>query len=291
MAKIKQSYKIPHSIDVKKGLDDPVALKSGSVGLPAPVPIKIIVMFAIALTIYIATIGFMLTNNFGILAPILFTIAYVSLARMMLKKEPTGERGFKWVIPTLAYYPMYKFRSQRTRSTASGNEVERLKGLIPLEEIKEEEGVAVFTNGDIAVALEVIGKGSNSLFDKEKENIILSFDQFLRELDLGVYFIVDMKEGNQDCALQIDNLEAKRIDNTNPTSDMILKRRINGLHSIEQNFKTTEHTLYLRATDHQKLDAMLKVLKQNRNNGMFKYIRRAYNEEIYEKYRNFYSLE
>jgi|SRR5699024_4669761 len=97
MAKIKQSYKIPHSIDVKKGLDDPVALKSGSVGLPAPVPIKIIVMFAIALTIYIATIGFMLTNNFGILAPILFTIGYVSLARMMLKKEPTGERGFKWL--------------------------------------------------------------------------------------------------------------------------------------------------------------------------------------------------
>lgn len=82
MVKIKQSYKIPHSIDVKKGLDDPVALKSGSVGLPAPVPIKIIVMFAMALTIYIATIGFMLTNNFGILAPILFTIGYLTLPQL-----------------------------------------------------------------------------------------------------------------------------------------------------------------------------------------------------------------
>lgn len=291
MSKIKSTYKIPHSINVKKGLDDPVALKSGSVGLAAPVPIKIIVMFAIALTIYISAIGFMIGQNFGILAPILFTIGYIGLARMMLKKERTGERGFKWVIPTLAYYPLYKLRNQRTRSTASGNEVERLKGLIPLEKIKEEEGVAIYTNGDIAVALEVIGKGSNSLFDNEKESIVLAFDQFLRELDLGVYFIVDMKEGKQDCALQIDNLEAKRIDNTNPTTDMILKRRINGLQSIEQNFKTTEYTVYLRATDPKKLDATLKIIGQNRQNGMFKYIRRAYNDEIYEKYRAFYSLE
>lgn len=291
MSKIKSTYKIPHSINVKKGLDDPVALKSGSVGLPAPVPIKIIVMFAIALTIYISAIGFMIGQNFGILAPILFTIGYIGLARIMLKKERTGERGFKWVIPTLAYYPLYKLRNQRTRSTASGNEVERLKGLIPLEKIKEEEGVAIYTNGDIAVALEVIGKGSNSLFDNEKESIVLAFDQFLRELDLGVYFIVDMKEGKQDCALQIDNHEAKRIDNTNPTTDMILKRRINGLQSIEQNFKTTEYTVYLRATDPKKLDATLKIIGQNRQNGMFKYIRRAYNDEIYEKYRAFYSLE
>ncbi|WP_281512230.1 hypothetical protein [Mammaliicoccus vitulinus] len=291
MSKIKSTYKIPHTINVKKGLDDPVALKSGSVGLPAPVPIKIIVMFSIALVVYMASVGFMIGRNFGVFAPILFTIGYIGLARMMLKKEKTGERGFKWVMPTLMYYPLYKLRNQSTRGTAYGNEVERLKGLIPLEDINPEEGVATFTNGDIAVAMDIVGNGSNSLFDNEKEDIILAFDQFLRELEMGVSFIVDMKEGKQNCEVQLDNLEAKRIENTNPTTDMILKRRINGLQSIQQNFKTTEYTLFLRANTPQKLDATLKVLKQKRQSGMFKYIRKAYNDEVYEKYRSFYSLE
>lgn len=291
MAKIKDSYKIPYTINVKRGLDDPVAIKSGNLGLSAPVPVKVIMMFALSVVLYVVVLTFMLTRNFGLISIIMFTIGYFVLARLMLKKDRTGERGFKWVKPTLLYFPSYRRRKISTRSTADKGEVEQLNDVIPIEDIDTEKGFAYYTNGDIGIALDVIGNGSRSLFDKEKENIITAFDQFLRELELDVYFIVDMKEGKQNCQLQIDNLEAKRLENTNPTADMILKRRIESLKGIEQNFKTTEYTLFLRANDSMKLDSTLKVLKQKQQMGLFKYLRVIYNEELYETYREFYSME
>lgn len=291
MSKIKDSYKIPHSINVKKGLDDPVALKSGSVGLSSPVPVKIIVMVVITIGLYISGVTFMLVGNYGILAAILFSIGFLGLSRMMLRKDQTGERGYMWVWPTLSYFPSYKLRTQSTRGTAKGNEVERLKSVIPIESIESETGLAYYVNGDVGYAYNVVGNGSRSLFDKEKEDIVVSYDQFLREIDMGVYITFDMKEGAQDCSTQINNLENKRLEKTNATRDMILKRRISGLQNIEKNFKTTEYTMFIRANDKQKLDTTIKILKQKERMGMFKYLERAKNEEVFEKYRNYFSME
>lgn len=291
MAAIKKSYKIPHSINVKEGLDTPVSLKFGAIGFAAPIPIAAIIMFIGTLIIYVSGIIFMVKNNFGILAPILFTVSYIPLARLMLKKTNTGERGYKWVLPTLAYYPLYKLRMIRTRSTIRGSEVEQLKNVIGLEEINPETGIARFTNGDIGVAINVIGNGNKTLFDNEVERIILAYEQFLRELDLGVDFIVEMKEGKQDCSSQIEALETEKMNTNNPTRNLILDRKISVLKHIQQNFRTTEYTTYLRSDDPDKLDNTIKVLKNTSSSGIFKYFQIAYDEEVFERYKDFYSLQ
>lgn len=291
MASIKKYYKIPHSINVKEGLDTPVALKFGAIGFAVPIPIALIIMVIGTLMIYVSGIIYFTKNNYGIIAGILFTIGFISLSRMMLKKTNTGERGYKWVIPTLSYYPLYKMRIVRTRSTISGNEVEKLKNVIGLEEISPKSGIARFTNGDTGVAVNVIGNGNKTLFDNEVEKIVLSYEQFLRELDIGVDFIVDMKEGKQDCTSQIDALETQKMNTNNPTVNLILDRRITTLKHIQNNFRTTEYTTYLRSDDTTKLDNTIKALKQISSSGIFKHFQIAYDEEIYEKYKDFYNLQ
>lgn len=291
MASIKKFYKIPHSINVKEGLDTPIALKFGSVGFAVPIPIYLIIMFIFSIVVYISDVIFMLKNNFGVLSVILFTISFIPLARIMLKKTDTGERGYKWVIPTLLYYPSYKLRMIRTRSTISGNEVEQLKNVIGLEEINPETGIGRFTNGDIGVAIHVIGNGNKTLFDNEVERIILSYEQFLRELNIGVHFIVDIKEGRQDCTSQIEALETEKANTNNPTRTLILDRRINVLKHIQNNFRTTEYTTYLRSDDPNKLDETIKTLKQTSSSGIFKYFQIAYDEDVFERYKAFYNLQ
>lgn len=291
MAKIKQRYKIPHTINVTEGLDTPISLKFGTFGIAVPVPLNLFLMNICLIMVYISGVVFMIKNNFGFIPPLLFTLSFIPLARMLLKKTNTGERGYKWVLPTLLYYPMYKSRMIKTRSTANEEEVEDLKNVIGLEEINPKSGIARFTNGDTGVAIKVIGSGSNSLFDNEVDQIVLAFEHFLRELDYGVHFIVDMKEGKQNCSSQIEALEKQKVKYTNPTVQMILSRRIETLKSIENNFKTTEYTTYLRSDDTRKLESTIKMLKQTNQGTLFKYFEIAYDEEVFEKYKNFYSLK
>lgn len=291
MAAIKTSYKIPHTIDVTDGLDSPISLKSGALGIKVPVPVNLLLMNIALIMVYTGVITYMVKNNFGIFPLFIFTISFIPLSRMLLKKTNTGERGYKWVWPTLIYYPSYKSRMIRTRSTAKEEEVENLKNVIGLEEINPESGIAHFTNGDTGLAISVIGNGSNSLFDNEVDQIILAYEQFLKELDYGVHFIVDMKEGKQDCSKQIEALENQKLKNSNPTVQMILERRINTLKGIENNFKTTEYMMYLRSDDIKKLESTMKMLKQTNSNTLFKHFRPIYNEEVFEKYKEFYSLK
>lgn len=293
MAKIKQSYKIPHTINVKDGLDTPIALKFGRIGLSVPVPMNLILMNITLIIVYVSLITYMIKSNYGILAPLLFTISFVPLSRILLRKMRTGERGYKMLWPALKYYPSYKFRKINTRGTAKEKEVVDLKNVIGLEEINPKTGIARFTNGDTGVAIKVIGNGSKSLFDNEVEQIVLAFDQFLRELDLGVHLIVDMKEGQQNCSKQIESHEKKKDNNinNNPTISMILNNRINTLKGIERNFRTTEYTTYLRSNDIRSLESTIKMLKQTNSNTLFKYFKIAFDEEVFEKYKNYYSLK
>ncbi|HDF2935123.1 TPA: hypothetical protein PC496_000787 [Clostridioides difficile] len=290
MPSIKKRYKIPHTINVVEGLDTPIALKFGALGIAVPVPLNLFLLNIVVIMIGFSGVAYMVKNNFGIIPPILFVIAFIPLARMLLKKTKTGERGYKWVIPTLIYYPMYKSRMIVTRSTAEEEEVEDLKNVIGVEEIDPKTGITKYTNGDTAVAIRVIGNGSNSLFDNEVEQIILAYEQFLRELDYGVHPIVSMKEGNQNCSSQIEALEKQKFNSTNPTVQMILNKRINTLKGIENNFKTTEYTLFLRSDDPKKIETSIKTLRQTNSGILFKYFETIYGEDVFEEYKSFFTL-
>lgn len=85
MSRIKPTYKIPMSINLSRW-DTPISLKSGSVGLK-PLTYKVIIIIALTFVIWMATFIYMLKHDFGLFYSILFTIGYVMLCRISLKRE------------------------------------------------------------------------------------------------------------------------------------------------------------------------------------------------------------
>lgn len=288
MSQIKSSYKIPNTINVTK-LDTPLSMRIGTFGAKKPKTIGLIILVLACVLLW----GFfalkMFQNEFGMISIIFFTIGYIWITRLAIKRERTGEMGYKWFLPTLRYFLGAKSRTIITRGNADETEVGLLQYYIPIEDI-EENGRMHYTNGDIGVAIDVIGHGSSALFDEEKENIILAFESFLRDLDLGVSVNVEFKQDNQNCAEQIESIESKRQLNTNPTVDKIHSRRLEALRELENSFKTTHQMIYLRAPDEDTLNHILQILIQQKENGLFRVMEIKQGEELYTKLKGLYSL-
>ena len=289
MSRIKSSYKIPMSINLSRW-DTPISLKSGSVGLK-PLTYKVIIIMAGTVVIWLATFIYMLKHDFGIFYSILFTIGYIMLCRISLKREKTGELGYTTFVPTFRYWVDYKKRFIQTRGTASAKEVTKLKWEIPIEKVDEDTGIIEFVNGDVGATLAVIGNGSQALFVDEKEKIIVAFQHFLQELKLGVSMTVESKQSRQDCSEQIENLERLKQKNTDPEVDQILSERIDILENvIQKRFKSTQQFIHLRAPNEDRLNECLENLKRQRGEGMLRYIEPLRGEKQRDKLKEFFSL-
>lgn len=289
MSRIKQSYKIPNSINVTK-LDTPLSMRWGTFGSKKPRTIGLLMLLLVCFLIW----GFislkMLRNEFGILATLTFTFGFIWLSRLAIKVERTGEMGFKSFLPTIKFFLGYKSRMIITRGNADETEVGLLNYYIPIEDIEEEKGLIHYTNGDVGLALDIIGHGSSALFDDEQEEIILAYENVLRDLEVGVSINIDFKQDNQKCLEQIEAIETKRQMNTNPTIDLIHVRRLEALKELEKSFKTTHQTMYLRAPDQDSLNQCIQMLMQQKENGLFRVMETQYGEELYNKLKSFYKM-
>lgn len=289
MSLIKQSYKIPNSINVTK-LDTPLSMRWGTFGSKKPRTIGLLMLILVCFLIW----GFislkMLRNEFGILATIGFTFGFIWLSRLSIKVKRTGEMGFKSFLPTIKFFLDYKSRTIITRGNADETEVDLLNYYIPIEDIEEEKGLMHYTNGDVGFLLDVIGHGSSALFDDEQEEIILAYENVLRDLDVGVSINIDFKQDSQKCFEQIEAIETKRHNNTNPTIDLIHVRRLEALKELESSFKTTHQTMYLRAPDEDTLNQCIQMLIQQKENGLFRVMETQYGEDLYNKLKAFYKL-
>ncbi|AKL93458.1 TPA: hypothetical protein RTV06_002746 [Staphylococcus aureus] len=289
MSRIKPTYKIPMSINLSRW-DTPISLKSGSVGLK-PLTYKVIIIIALTFVIWMATFIYMLKHDFGLFYSILFTIGYVMLCRISLKREKTGELGHTTFIPTYRYWVDSRKRFIKTRGTANSKEVTKLKWEIPIENIDEETGIIEFTNGDVGVTLSIIGNGSQALFVDEKEKIILAFERFLQEMKLGVSMTVESKQSKQDCSEQIQNLDRLKQKNADPEVDQILSERIDILENvIQKRFKSTQQYIHLRAPNEDRLNECLENLKRQRGEGMLRLIEPLTGEKQKDRLKEFFSI-
>lgn len=290
MANIKDIYKIPYTLKVSK-LDMPISLRVGMVGPKKPVPFKVLLTLFVTVILWFTIVYFMFKSEFGLLSIITFTIAYIILSILALKKQPNGLMGYRWFKPTFEYIVRRKDRFIQTRGTASDREVLKLQWSIPVEAIEEKSGLIHYTNGDVGVVLDVIGNGSRALFTQEKEEIIMAFDRVLRQLDLNVSLTIESKQSRQDCSEQIANLEELRRKNTSPTIDGIISEKLDILENeIQTKFKSTHQYIHLRAPDEDRLNTTLQLLKQQKNQGLFRYMAAMNGEKHLDRLTAFYSL-
>jgi len=287
---IKDAYKLPYSIKVSK-LDMPISLRIGMVGPKKPVPLFILIILFFTILLWGSLTYFMFKKEFGFFSLIIFTIAYIMLCVIALKKQPNGERGYKWFIPTLNYIFRHKNRYIQTRGTAQGKEIIKLNWAIPVEEIDTQYGFTHYTNGDIGMVLDIIGNGSRALFTDEMERIVVAFEQVLRQLDLNVAITVESKQSKQDCSEQLANLEELRRKNTSTTIGSLISERKSILQDeIETKFKSTHQYLHLRAPDEDRLNTVLQLLKQQTGQGLFRYMSVITGEQLLDRLEAFYSL-
>lgn len=287
---IKDVYKIPYTLKVSK-LDMPISLRFGMVGPKKPVPFKVLLIIFGTVILWFTSIYFMFKSEFGFISMSTFTIAYIILSILALKKQPNGLMGYRWFKPTFEYVIKRKDRFIQTRGTAGDREVLKLQWSIPLEEVDEQNGLIHYTNGDVGIVLDVIGNGSRALFTQEKEEIIMAFERVLRQMELNVTLTIESKQSKQDCSEQLANLEELRRKNTSPTIDRIISERIDILENeIETKFKSTHQYLHLRAPDEDRLNTTLQLLRQQKNQGLFRYMVAMNGEKQLDRLTAFYSL-
>lgn len=288
---MKTSYKLPYSIDVNEMLDQPISLRFAMFGIKVPVPVYMILMVTFVVISYGLMVAYLFKIGFGFISAILFSAGYIPICIMMLKKNNTGDRGYKWLYPTLMYYPTYEGRKINTRSTANNEEVEKLQAIIPVKSV-DKSGMVEYIDNSVGVVIKVIGNGSTTLFEKDKESVIDSFEAFLRDLKMNVSVTVEMRNGNQKCSNQLANLDKAKENTTNPTVLSINERKRKALEIIEQTFTTIEYRIFLRSKTSEDLQSVIKAINSKRaSNQMFKHVEIIKGEEAYDAYREFYSFE
>ena len=288
--KAKKVYSIPNSIDVN-ALDMPFSLRRGSVGPKKPITVGFMLMVIGVTGLFIYLIQYFFKNEFGVLYIIGFSIFYWMLSVAMIKRQRTGERGYKWLMPTINYWFSGNSRFIITRGHAGESEVMKLKFQIPIETWNEQSGLVTMTDGSVAYFIDVIGNGSNSLFQDDVDRIIGSFETYLEQLKLGTSISVVSRQAAQDTTIQRESLTEKRRQNTNQTVDFLLARNIDMLSNfVETRFKSIHQYIVLRARNLDTLQEEYQWLMTQYNEDLFRQMEMLKNDKLTERLRNFYNL-
>lgn len=252
----KSSYKIPYRIGVTQ-MDVPLALRKGDLGLKRPVSLRAALYGGGGFILWFSLIIQVLTKwHWGVLSPILITIGWFSLLGLAVFPQKTGELGYKWFIPTMAYWFDYKLRFLNTRSDAGKDDIMKLKAKIPLSSI-DENGVIHFDDGRVGIAYDIIGMGSLTLFGDERDQILDRVDNWLRSVEPGTQIIQLSGRAPQKVTEQIANIERLKTMGegrlTIAEKDLLSRREkvLNDFVGI--NFKSVHQWLLLITDDLDKL--------------------------------------
>lgn len=288
--KAKESYSIPDSINVN-ALDMPFSLRRGSVGPKKPVTVGLILMIIVVTGLFIYIAQFMLKREFGIFFTLGFSIFYWIFAVSMIKRQRTGERGYKWFVPTINFWFSGKSRFIITRGHAEENEIMKLKYQIPIESWDGQTGLVTFTDGSVAYLIDVVGNGSRSLFQDDVDRIIGAFDFYLEQLKLDTSVTIVSRQAPQDTTIQRNSLAEKRKQNTNQTVDYLLARNIEMLKNfVEPRFKSIHQYIVLRSRNVDVLNEEYELLLTQYNDDLFRQMELLKHDKLTDRLRHFFNL-
>lgn len=261
---MKSSYRIPYSINVRRW--DAVIVP------PENWPIK--KAFKMTTLIFGALGGFIFPlwiffqspiAGGGLINKILVILGWEILLFVLIRKEPSGEAGWEFVLPTFLYLLT---KNERYISTRGDANVTAIQDVLQLRAV-DGEGTLYFTDGWVGKIYEIDGYASRMLFDNEKEIVIDTFDKYLRQLPPNVSVSIP----TQHATLNLDGQvrAARDLADKQTRSDLRglaqMKARIME-RNISHRFKTINQWLIIMTDDEIQLQDQCLWFETQVRNGM-----------------------
>lgn len=290
----KSTYKLPYSINVTV-LNSPISLKRGDAGLKKPVPLGIIILWAMTVIIYVYFVSKVFSQGYGIFNTILTGAGLLLFVYLITIPQEDGSPGWRWVKPTIMYWANWRERFIKTRDMAGEYEVAKLQYEIPLDEMTDKDvdfGIMRFVDGSVGVAFEVIGYGSNSLFDDQRARVIDTYATYLRQLKPRTTVAVDSRQQAQDVSEQLKYLKDASEQKLAPSVMQIVNfRQVMLKRVIGKQFKSTHQVFYLRAENEDRLASEIEWFKKQANLGMLREYHQLQGDELIKELCRFYRLD
>ncbi len=283
----KQRYGIPHSLD-SSYMDMEIAIQSNEgIGL-RPFPIKNILLVIAAITSVYLILSKTIVGRGTFLQKAIFVVSWGVLCYMILITDRTKQMGIQKILSVINYFQSEN-RHVNTRSMSHANPFFRICGY---EEI-DEDGMIKYCDKSYGIAFDIIGNGSNLLFEDHKEAIIDRTDIHYRKMRPKTTYHYITTTESQKVYLQIASLLEKKESLTvsDPDLDAMIDTNLDVMKRlVGQSLKSLHQYLIIQTPNKEEMEAALNVFwgETDSSSLMFKYAEQLYADEISGLMREIY---
>lgn len=284
----KDSYKIPDTLDKSMG-DMEISLQSSD-GIGArPMPIKIILMYALSIILWFFAVAKTFIADGGIGLIIVFSALWFALTALMLHRDKTGLPQASLVVSMLNYLPK-NLRYVVTRNSAPAKDFYTIAGI---EDIDGEKGLITFTDGTYGYMYRVVGTGSILLFDEDRKAILDRVDGFYKKMKPEYELIFITSKEAQKIYRQVARLKERydNLDFDDPELRAVADMEYNYLKNVVGgSFRSIHQYLIIKAENTEALTVGKNMLQSEVENSsyMFKQCTALFGNDIYDVFRTIY---
>lgn len=283
----KQRYGIPYALD-SSYLDMEIAIQSkNGIGL-RPFPIKNILLVLVGIFSAYLILTETLVSQGTILQKFVFVIAWTALCILALLPDRTKQMGINRII-SLIYYLQPDNRHINTRSMSEANPLIRICGYDRIDE----DGVIHYCDKSYGQIFDIIGNGSNLLFDDHKEAIINQTDVHYRKMRPKTTYQYVTTTQSQKVYLQLGSFleKKKNLTVTDPDLDAMIETDMHVLKNmVGHSFKSLHQYLIIQAGNREEFEAALDIFWREAESSsyMFKFAEQLDADEADAFMRNIY---
>lgn len=291
---MKQSYKIPTSLDVSY-LDTEIALQTnGGVGL-RPLPLKVILVWIAAIfgSFLLCMSQSLPFHYLNLIGKALFIGSILAITFFVTISDRGGQTRFK----AIRHMCIYMFqRSSRILKTRSTDPATAFYHLVGIKDINKKNGMIAYLDGTFGYMYRVVGNASALLFDADKEAIITRVDNFYRKIPEYIrleYITVKEPQKVSSQKAYIKKLYRER-DSKDKDIQKIMQDSYDVLDKfVGGEFKSVHQYLLLVAGSKEYLNQAHTILANECSNSglMFRNADPLYYDDVTAIYRTIYAGE
>lgn len=284
----KDSYKIPDTLDKSMG-DMEISLQSSD-GIGArPMPIKIILMYALSIILWFFAVAKTFIADGGIGLIIVFSALWFALTALLLHRDKTGLPQASLVVSMLNYLPK-NLRYVVTRNNVPAKDFYTIAGI---EDIDGEKGLITFIDGTYGYMYRVVGTGSILLFDEDRKAILDRVDGFYKKMKPEYELIFITSKEAQKIYRQVARLKERydNLDFDDPELRAVADMEYNYLKNVVGgSFRSIHQYLIIKAENTEALTVGKNMLQSEVENSsyMFKQCTALFGNDIYDVFRTIY---
>lgn len=284
----KDRYKISDTLDKSMG-DMEISLQSSD-GIGArPMPIKIILMYALSIILWFFAVAKTFIADGGIGLIIVFSALWFALTALLLHRDKTGLPQASLVVSMLNYLPK-NLRYVVTRNNAPAKDFYTIAGI---EDIDGEKGLITFTDGTYGYMYRVVGTGSILLFDEDRKAILDRVDSFYKKMKPEYELIFITSKEAQKIYRQVARLKERydNLDFNDPELRAVADMEYNYLKNVVGgSFRSIHQYLIIKAENTEALTVGKNMLQSEVENSsyMFKQCTALFGNDIYDVFRTIY---